>query len=225
MTHHRNTIIRGDCLELLPQLAAGSVGFILTDPPYITRYKSRDGRTVPNDDNDAWLQPAFAEMYRVLARNSFAVSFYGWPHADRFMGAYRGAGFRVVGHFVFPKRYTSSQKYTRYQHECAYLLAKGNPDEPDYRIGDVIDWTYTGNKLHPTQIVFGCTDVWGNDLAAKVLKPTRGTYEEVQAAAQSEFGKLLHLRHPNITYVFDAFELSSSVNVRPAMSGVRRVSK
>jgi serine/threonine protein kinase len=55
-------------------------------------------------------------------------------------------------------------------------------------------------------VVDGCTDVWRNDLAAKVLKPTGGTYEEVQAAAQSEFGKLFHLRHPNITYVFDAFE-------------------
>jgi site-specific DNA-methyltransferase (adenine-specific) len=151
MTNLRNTILHGDCLELLPALPARSVDFILTDPPYITCYRSRDGRTVPNDDNDAWLKPAFAEMYRVLDRDSYAVSFYGWPHADRFLSAYRKAGFRVVGHFVFPKRYTSSQSYTRYQHECAYLLAKGNPDKPEYTIGDVIDWTYSGNKLHPTQ--------------------------------------------------------------------------
>jgi adenine-specific DNA-methyltransferase len=39
----------------------------------------------------------------------------------------------------------------RYQHECAYLLAKGQPKEPAYLIGDVIDWTYSGNRLHPTQ--------------------------------------------------------------------------
>jgi site-specific DNA-methyltransferase (adenine-specific) len=31
------------------------------------------------------------------------------------------------------------------------LLAKGNPKQPSYAIGDVIDWTYSGNKLHPTQ--------------------------------------------------------------------------
>jgi len=46
------------------------------------------------------------------------------------------AGFRVVGHLAFPKRYTSAQKYLRYQHECAYLLAKGCPKEPQYTIGD-----------------------------------------------------------------------------------------
>jgi site-specific DNA-methyltransferase (adenine-specific) len=146
-----NTILHGDCLNLLPTLPAGSADFILTDPPYITRYRSRDGRIVPNDDNDAWLKPAFAEMYRVLTPDRFCVSFYGWPHADRFLAAWRAAGFRLVGHFVFPKRYTSAQKFLRYQHECAYLLAKGDPSPPGSPPADVIAWQYTGNRLHPTQ--------------------------------------------------------------------------
>jgi len=146
-----NSIIQGDCLTVLPQIATGSVDFILTDPPYLVRYRSRDGRRVPNDDNAAWLMPAFAELYRVLGKNRFAVSFYGWSKADRFLQAYRAARFRVVGHFVFPKRYASAEKFVRYQHECAYLLAKGNPSLPANALGDVIDWTYSGNKLHPTQ--------------------------------------------------------------------------
>jgi adenine-specific DNA-methyltransferase len=148
---HINTIIHGDCLKVLPELAAGSVNFILTDPPYLTRHKPRDGRTVPGDDNDAWLKPAFAEMHRVLQDDTFCVSFYGWPQADKFIAAYKAAGFRMVGHIAFPKRYTSSTRFLRYQHECAHLLAKGNPKQPRETIGDVIDWTYSGNKLHPTQ--------------------------------------------------------------------------
>jgi site-specific DNA-methyltransferase (adenine-specific) len=90
-------------------------------------------------------------MYRVLAHDRFCVSFYGWPHADRFLIAFRAAGFRIVGHLTFPKRYTSRTGFLRAQHENAYLLAKGRPKEPAYAIGDVIDWTYSGNKLHPTQ--------------------------------------------------------------------------
>ena len=39
----------------------------------------------------------------------------------------------------------------RYQHECAYLLAKGDPKQPAATIGDVIAWKYSGNRLHPTQ--------------------------------------------------------------------------
>jgi hypothetical protein len=31
------------------------------------------------------LKPAFAEMFRVLVPDSFCVSFYGWPQADRFI--------------------------------------------------------------------------------------------------------------------------------------------
>jgi hypothetical protein len=83
----------------------------------------------------------------VLAPNSFCVSFYGWPHTDLFLAAFRAAGFRPVGHFTFPKRYSSSRGFVRCQHENAYLLAKGQPRQPEYAIGDVIDWTYSGNRL------------------------------------------------------------------------------
>jgi adenine-specific DNA-methyltransferase len=146
-----NTVIHDNCLNALPKIPTESIDFILTDPPYLVGYESRDGRTVPNDDNDRWLRPVFAQMYRVLKRDAFCVSFYGWPNADKFLQAYRAAGFRVVGHFSFPKRYTSTTRYTRYQHGCANLLVKGIPAVPKDTIGDVIDWTYSGNKLHPTQ--------------------------------------------------------------------------
>lgn len=85
MTTLRNTILHADCVKALPMLPDRSVDFILTDPPYLVSYKPRDGRKVNNDDNDAWLRPAFAEMYRVLAVDGFCLTFYGWPHADRFM--------------------------------------------------------------------------------------------------------------------------------------------
>lgn len=151
ITGVKNSIIQGDCLKVLSQLSAGSIDFILTDPPYLVNYKSREGRGVPNDDNDTWLRPAFAEMYRTLRSDSFCVSFYGWTPADRFIWAWRAAGFRLVGHLVFPKPYSSRIGIVKYQHEQAYVLAKGRPKEPSHRIGDVIAWTYSGNKLHPTQ--------------------------------------------------------------------------
>jgi DNA modification methylase len=54
---------------------------------------------VINDDNGAWPQPAFTQMYRLLKPGSFCVSFYGWSKADRFIAAWRSAGFRMVGAF------------------------------------------------------------------------------------------------------------------------------
>jgi site-specific DNA-methyltransferase (adenine-specific) len=146
-----NSVILGDCVAVMPRMESSTVDFILTDPPYITHYRSRDGRTVANDDNARWLRPAFAQMYRLLKNGSFCVSFYGWSKADLFISAWRAAGFRIVGHLVFRKRYASSARFLRYQHEQAYLLAKGDATPPQNPLSDVIDFEYTGNRLHPTE--------------------------------------------------------------------------
>lgn len=147
----RNVIFNADCIDVMRSFDRGSVDMIVTDPPYITRYKSRDGHTVINDDNSRWLQPAFNQMHRVLKDGGFCVSFYGWNKVDLFMQAWREAGFRVVGHIVFRKSYASSERFLRYEHEQAYLLAKGQPRLPEHPVPDVIDFPYTGNKMHPTQ--------------------------------------------------------------------------
>jgi adenine-specific DNA-methyltransferase len=150
-TTHSGTVLGGDCVQRMRAMPSGSVDFILTDPPYLVRYRSRDGRRVANDDNAGWLHPAFAEMYRVLKGGSFCVSFYGWHKADQFIAAWRSAGFRIVGHIVFRKRYASSVRFLRYEHESAYLLAKGEAKPPATPVPDVLDWSYTGNRFHPTQ--------------------------------------------------------------------------
>ncbi len=110
----RRPVLNGDCTLLMTGMEANSVDFILTDPPYITRYRGRDGRTVANDDNARWLKPAFAEAHRVLKPGGFAVSFYGWNKVDLFFEAWKAAGFRIVGHLVFRKRYASSAAFLRY---------------------------------------------------------------------------------------------------------------
>jgi site-specific DNA-methyltransferase (adenine-specific) len=79
------------------------------------------------------------------------VSFYGWNRVDSFFSAWKGAGFVPVGHIVFSKSYASAQRFVRYQHEAAYVLAKGQPELPSAPISDVLPWHYTGNYNHPTE--------------------------------------------------------------------------
>lgn len=79
--------------------------------------------------------------------------------------------------------------------------------------GEVITSLATGNSYWMGKqigegnfgLVYDCWDNWRNSLAAKVLKAT-APYENVRTAAIAELQKLLLLRHPHITYVFDAFE-------------------
>lgn len=152
MSNNLNHLHLGDCTQIMRLIPDSSVDLIVTDPPYLVNYRSRDGRTIAGDVNGDWLKPACAEMFRVLRHNRFVISFYGWNHADKFITAWRAAGFRIVGHFVFAKHYASRRGFTEARHECAYLLAKGNPQTPAHALPDVMPWgKYTGNRLHPTQ--------------------------------------------------------------------------
>lgn len=146
-----NQVAHGDCVRVLRRLPANCANLILTDPPYLARYTDRAGRRILNDDNDAWLWPAFVELYRVLKPNSYCISFYGWSKAERFLAVWRECGFQPVGHFVWTKPYASKVGHVKMMHEQAYLLAKGNPLPPNSPPPDVLTWTYTGNRLHPTQ--------------------------------------------------------------------------
>lgn len=145
-----NSIIQGECATILKTLPAVSVDFVLTDPPYLVRYKDRSGRTIQNDDAPRVLD-AFTDIYRVLKPNTLAVSFYGWNRVDAFFTAWKAAGFIPVGHIVFSKTYASAQRFVRYQHESAYVLAKGRPALPAAPISDVLPWHYSGNHGHPTE--------------------------------------------------------------------------
>jgi site-specific DNA-methyltransferase (adenine-specific) len=140
--HHSRRLLQG-----LADLARSQRRF----HPYLVAYKDRQGRSIKNDVESDWLVPAFGEAFRVLKPDSLCVSFYGWSKTDLFYAAWKAAGFRIVGHITFPKRYASTTRLMRYSHENAYLLSKGNPRTPSHPIGDVIDWRYSGNKLHPTQ--------------------------------------------------------------------------
>ena len=44
-----DTIAQGDCIQVMREIPANSIDFILTDPPYLVNYRDRDGRTIQND--------------------------------------------------------------------------------------------------------------------------------------------------------------------------------
>ncbi|MDH2240298.1 DNA methyltransferase [Pigmentiphaga sp. GD03639] len=181
-------IVLGDCLAVLPTLPDQSIDFVLTDPPYLVNYQDRSGRRIANDKDGAWLLPAFQQIHRILRDDAFCISFYGWNRVDRFFSAWRAAGFRVVGHIVFAKPYQSKARFLRYQHEAAYLLAKGQPALPAKPVPDVLPWKYSGNRLHPTQKPVECLATLIETFCAPhgiVLDPFAGSGSTCIAARQT----------------------------------------
>jgi serine/threonine-protein kinase len=56
-------------------------------------------------------------------------------------------------------------------------------------------------------VVFGCGDMWDNELVIKVLKPSLADeIKSTQDRAIHELVVLAHVRHPNIVHVHEAFE-------------------
>lgn len=151
---HGITIHCGDCRDVMRSLVSESIDLVLTDPPYLVAYKGRwdgDKNQIAGDADPSWIQPAFSEIWRLMKPNSFCVSFYGWPHADTFLGIWKSIGFRPVSHLAFVKRQWGLGRFTRGSHETAYLLAKGSPAIPETAISDVIDWQRDEVAFHPNQ--------------------------------------------------------------------------
>src|SRR5690606_11190962 len=118
-------VLYGNCRSVLPTLPDGCADLVLTDPPYLVNYRDRSGRTLLGDDELAWVRPAFEQIYRTMKSDSFCLSFYGWTHMDRFLEAWKAAGFRLIGHLVFVKPYSSGGRDLDRRHEQAMVLAKG----------------------------------------------------------------------------------------------------
>lgn len=75
-----------------------------------------------------------------------------------------------------------------------------------FRIGEVLGRGSYG-------VTFAGADQWDNELVIKVLIPQGQTYEQVRHNWEREITTLLRLRHPNITYVYDAFELALTFHI------------
>lgn len=150
-----NTIIQGDCIDVMKSMDAGSVDFVLTDPPYLVNFQSNRRKVkherIHGDNDSAWLDEAFKQIYRVMKQDSICISFYGWPAMEEFGKAWRLARFTPKSHFAYIKSNLGLGWFTRGQHEPAILLCKGSPKRPETAISDVIHAEVTGNEFHPTQ--------------------------------------------------------------------------
>jgi len=174
-----NTIYNEDCLETMQRMPDGSIDLVCTDPPYGVSWQSNrrisKHEKIANDSNVDWLDDVYTEIYRVLKPDTICVSFYGWPEVDRFMTAWKRAGFIPKSHLVWVKDNFGLGWFTRGQHEPAFLLAKGKPPKPASAISDVLKFAGTGNELHPTQKPVG------------LIKKLIATYSEPDAVVYDPF--------------------------------------
>ena len=59
--------------------------------------------------------------------------------------------------------------------------------------------------------VYECRDEWGNELVAKIISPKLGQYQQILDRTIREKDNLVTLRHPSITYLYEAFEFNNKL--------------
>ena len=136
-------VITGDCLDVLPTLAAGSVDAVITDPPYGRGAGSKDWRTHNRKstkfvDKYAWddLRPS-NEHLRLLASFDKYVIWGGNYFAD------------TLGICIAPLMWHKKQEFNGAEFELAWTKGiRGNADT--FWMSRIVAYTQE-TKVHPTQ--------------------------------------------------------------------------
>lgn len=155
-----DTIILGDCLEVLRNMPDSSIDLILTDPPYGVSYRSNMGKTkwrrLAGDSSVPveWLP----EAYRVLKDGSAAYICSHWRTFQTLVDAVESVGFTVRNLIVLSKAghgMGNLKEAYAPKHELMLYAVKGRhyPRWPDGRGTDVweIPAVRPFGRRHPTE--------------------------------------------------------------------------
>ena len=130
-------LYQGDCMDILPTLAAGSVDAVITDPPYgigyASNWKTRLGG-LPRQNGASFGADKFnadwiADAYRVLKRDTYLFCFTRWDMIQRWLVEFKRVGFAPVQRLVWDKCHWKMGDLQNYgnQVEDVLLLRKGKP--------------------------------------------------------------------------------------------------
>lgn len=154
----------GDCLEVMKDIPSESIDLIVTDPPYLIKYKTnrRKNKThdfcseILNDDNYDLISNYIKQCYRIMKDNTAMYMFCNCDRVDFFKQELEKAGFKVKNMIIWVKNnHTAGDLKAQFgkQYEIIFLVNKGRCLFNGKRLTDV--WNYnrvSGNKqVHQNQ--------------------------------------------------------------------------
>ena len=153
-----------DCLNIMKQIENESIDLIVTDPPYLIKYKTNRRKNkdhdfcseILNDDNEQLIIDYIRECYRILKNNTAMYMFCNCDKVDFFKQELENAGFKIKNMIIWVKNnWTAGDLKAQFgkQYEIIFLVNKGRKYFNGKRITDV--WMFdkiSGKKqLHQNQ--------------------------------------------------------------------------
>ena len=173
-------LINGDFLEEMNKLKNESIDLIVTDPPYLIKYKTNYRKnkshdfcsTIKNDDNEQLITDYINECYRILKNNTAMYMFCSSKKIDIFKQLLENAGFNIKNQIIWVKNnWTAGDLTAQFgqQYEVIFLINKGRKLFNGKRLTDV--WNYNriaGKKqLHqnqkPVDLLKTCIEYHSNE--------------------------------------------------------------
>lgn len=144
-------LICGDCLEEMKNIPDKSIDLIVTDPPYLIKYKTnyrknkkhRFCNEILNDDNYDLIRNYIKECYRILKENSAMYMFCSCDKVDFFKRQLEEANFKIKNMIIWVKNnWTAGDLKAQFgkQYEIIFLVNKGRKCFNGKRITDV--WNF-----------------------------------------------------------------------------------
>ena len=169
-----NTIICGDCLDVLKGMEDNSVDLVLADPPYGINYQS-----ARRTDKESW-KPKIAndkkpfvswvyDAHRVLKHDGRLLCFYRWDVQNAFLSEIKTMGFEVKSQIIWDKVSHGMGDLKggfAPQHESIIYATKGQFEFVSKRPKSIIQCmrVMPDKLLHPNEKPI--------ELICKLLKPT-----------------------------------------------------
>ena len=155
---------QGDCLELMKDIQNESIDLVVTDPPYLIKYKTSRRKDkkhdfcseILNDDNYDLISNYIKECYRIMKNNSAMYMFCNCNKVDYFKQELEKAGFKIKNMIIWVKNnWTAGDLKAQFgkQYEIIFLVNKGRCMFNGKRITDVwnFDRVSGAKQLHQNQ--------------------------------------------------------------------------
>ena len=168
-------IYNADCIEGMRSIPDESINLVVTDPPYLMKYKTgrRKDKThkfcteILNDDNPTLIEDYIGECYRILKNNSACYMFCNVNKVDVFKVELEKAGFNIKNMIIWVKNnHTAGDLVAQYgkKYEILFYVNKGRCPIRNGRLTDVWEFPRVSGKLQlhqnqkPVELIQQCIE-------------------------------------------------------------------
>jgi site-specific DNA-methyltransferase (adenine-specific) len=174
-----NKIYNEDCIEGMKNIESNSIDLIVTDPPYLVKYKTgrrkdkshKFTKEILNDNNEQLLKDYIKECYRIMKDNTAMYMFCSSNKVDFFKQELEKY-FNIKNMIIWVKNnHTAGDLQSAFgrKYEIVFLVNKGRSKFNGTRLTDVWEFKRVSgkNQLHqnqkPIEMIEQCINKHSNE--------------------------------------------------------------